>query len=106
MTNRITRLTLAATLALGTAGATLLATAPAMADPGPGRHDGGRGYGYQARYDRDDHARDGWRDRWGHWHAYGRWDRGPRYFDRAHGYWRDRLGYWNPHSGLYVSFHF
>jgi hypothetical protein len=105
MTNRITRLTLAATLALGTAGATLLAAAPAMADPGPGWHDGGRGYGYQAQHDdRYDHG--GWRDRGGHWHAYGRRHRGPRYFDRAHGYWRDRLGYWNPRSGLYVSFHF
>jgi hypothetical protein len=94
MTNRITRLALTAALALGTAGATLGAAAPALADPGPGW------YGYHPG------PHDGWRDRYGRWHAYGRWDRGPRWFDRAHGYWRDRLGYWNPRSGFYVSFRF
>jgi hypothetical protein len=97
MTNRFTRLALTAALALGTVGATLGA-APASANPGPGPGPGW--YGYHPG------PHDGWRDRYGHWHPYGRWDRGPRWFDRAHGYWRDRLGYWNPHSGFYVSFRF
>jgi hypothetical protein len=106
----LTRITVAAAIALGTLGSTLAGAAQTAAPAAAQEwhHDHGH-------WDRDHrwHA-DGWRDHWGHWHAYGYapaqrpgyYARGPRYYDRVHGYWRDRLGYWNPHSGAYISFHF
>jgi hypothetical protein len=115
---RLTRIAASTAIALGTLGATLtgaaLHAAPAAAQDWHGG-DQDRGH-YQERghWDRAHNWHpDGWRDRDGRWHVYGYAppppvyvERGPRYFDREHGYWRDRLGYWNPHSGLYVSFHF
>jgi hypothetical protein len=105
---RLTRLAVAAAIAVGTVGATVAATIPA-ATPALAQDWHG---GYQDRDHGGDHDRrpNGWRDRDGRWHQYGYGrpvyvSRGPRYYDRQHGYWRDNAGYWNPHSGLYVSFH-
>ncbi len=93
MNQRLTRIAASALITAGTFAATLAGAAqsasPALADGwhGPAdRHD------RDVRHDRDWHDRD--------WHA----DRGPRFFDRAHGYWRDRFGYWNPRSGAYITF--